>query len=243
MKPTIAIKLTLFALALSFVGGTTAARAAAPPARARAQLQRAGQFSARGDCKRAIPLYTKAYEGLQDPVILFNRAECLRDVKRLQEALQDYQGFLSAVPAAPNRALVQERITEIQGQLGGPAAVPVAPPDAPAVAPEPKIEFVDAPDLPPAQERAPVAAASDDSGLAAPAFSDPVVEQPIDFDAPVAFADLRSDAAPEPQTKSSLWPWVALGAAVIAAGVVLGVVLSSGADTKIPDTALGNYKF
>ena len=44
----------------------------------RSALKRANALAGDGDCAAAIEEYTKAFELLGDPAVLFNRAECYR---------------------------------------------------------------------------------------------------------------------------------------------------------------------
>jgi len=77
-------------------------------------LRSAGWYASHGKCRKAIPLYNAAYSILRDPVILFNRGECYRELGRLNTALADYKRFLSVVPDAPNRRVVRQRIEELK---------------------------------------------------------------------------------------------------------------------------------
>ncbi len=104
---------------------------AAPATRAagsddgRRLVREAGQLAATGKCEAAVTAYSQAYELLNDPAILFNRAECLRKLDRGDEALADYKKFLADFPKAPNRAAVQWRIEELSADKA-PVTTPVA---------------------------------------------------------------------------------------------------------------------
>ena len=63
----------------------------------KAHLKRANALADKGDCQSAIDEYTKAYELLNDPVVLFNRGECFRRVGDTDPAIDDYREFLEKV--------------------------------------------------------------------------------------------------------------------------------------------------
>ncbi|HVV51864.1 MAG TPA: hypothetical protein VHO06_19505, partial [Polyangia bacterium] len=90
------------ALLLTALAG--AAQAKDPVAEGRYHLRKANALAGDDRCRAAIHEYTLAYQKLQDPVVLFNRAECYRRLGEAESAVDDYRAFLEAVPAAPNRA-------------------------------------------------------------------------------------------------------------------------------------------
>ena len=120
-------------VALGF--GSLPAFAADSNAAGRKHAAKANQLAAKNKCKSAVPEFTKAYQSLKDPTILFNRGECQRKLGNNTDALMDYELFLSEMPSAPNRASVEARIAALRDVVKAEsAAVPVAPtaPVAPA---------------------------------------------------------------------------------------------------------------
>ncbi len=227
-----------FAAMCFFCEGSAAAQSAAE---GRAQARKAGQLAARGKCVPAVAAYTKAFEILSDPVILFNRAECLRKLGRAEPALADYERFLVEFPNPPNKALVEQRIGALRKRLGMPAnQAPIAAVPGRAAKPgafNPK---------PTAAESAPIIddEEEDETLVAAP---DPVPawRPPGDSEAGAIRSGMDDPELPggEADDGVSPWVWVGLGAVVLAAGVVAGVLILGNNSTDIPESRLGNYKF
>jgi tetratricopeptide (TPR) repeat protein len=74
-------------------------------------LYNLGRFS------EALNEYEAAYLAVQDPPFLFNIAQCHRKMGNNKEALDSYRSYLRVAPAAPNRAEVQKRISELEHQV------------------------------------------------------------------------------------------------------------------------------
>src|SRR5580700_2812329 len=70
-----------------------------------------------GRFQQALELYTKAYERLPKPALLFNIGQCHRLLGHYEQALFFYHGFLRERPDAPNRGLVEQHIEESQRAL------------------------------------------------------------------------------------------------------------------------------
>jgi tetratricopeptide (TPR) repeat protein len=70
-----------------------------------------------GRFQQALDLYTKAYERLQKPALLFNIGQCHRLLGHYEQALFFYHGFLRERPDAPNRGLAEQHIEESQRAL------------------------------------------------------------------------------------------------------------------------------
>lgn len=126
-------------LVLAFVVLALGARAATadPEDGARKHAARANKLAAQNKCRAALSEFTRAYDVLKDPTLLFNRAECERKLGKVEDAVADYEHFLSDMPTAPNRASVEARIAELRGKTPKtesnetpPAAKPASPPDA-----------------------------------------------------------------------------------------------------------------
>jgi hypothetical protein len=118
------------AIAMLIVFGTVSLPtfAADSLAAGRKHAAKANQLAAKNKCKIAVVEFTKAYQSLKDPTILFNRAECQRKLGNNADALMDYELFVAEMPTAPNRASVEARIAVMREAVKAEsAAVPVAP--------------------------------------------------------------------------------------------------------------------
>ncbi len=130
---------------------------AADAAAGRKHAAKANALAAKNRCKAAVIEFGKAYHLLRDATLLFNRAECYRQIGQAAQALNDYELFLACMPEAPNRKTVEARIADLRARLGKPplagaaarspaprppaSATPPAPPDASPT--EPAEKWVD----------------------------------------------------------------------------------------------------
>jgi tetratricopeptide (TPR) repeat protein len=202
----------------------------------RRHAQRASHLSASGKCKQAIGEYDKAIAVLHDPALLFNRAECHRKLGNTEAALEDYNQFLSDLPAAPNRAQVEARISELKK---------AAPPSTPKMAASATSRTASRDQSGPSARRASpaivpgldpertgqVPGAADGRGAGALSFSRPETSVPP-----------PSSETKDGSLTSRPWFWMALGAVAIGTGIAALVVLDR-PGTDVPASDLGNYKF
>jgi tetratricopeptide (TPR) repeat protein len=70
-----------------------------------------------GRFQQALELYTKAYERLPKPALLFNIGQCHRLLGHYEQALFFYHGYLREQPEASNHALAEQHIEESQRAL------------------------------------------------------------------------------------------------------------------------------
>jgi hypothetical protein len=103
---------------------------------ARKHVARANKLAAQNKCRSAVSEFGRAYRTLKDPILLFNRAECQRKLGNVEEALKDYEQFLSDMPTAPNRASVEAHIAILREAQTRPSSSTPAP-ALPEPAPEP----------------------------------------------------------------------------------------------------------
>jgi len=122
------------AIAMLIVFGTVSLPtfAADSLAAGRKHAAKANQLAAKNKCKSAVVEFTKAYQSLKDPTILFNRAECQRKLGNNTDALMDYELFLAEMPAAPNRASVEARMAALREVVKAESAAVPAIPAVPA---------------------------------------------------------------------------------------------------------------
>ena len=181
---------------------------------ARAHYETASRLYEVREYAEALKEFKAAYVSRPDPVFLFNIGQCLRKLDRNSEALDFFQQYLKKVsPDDRNRATAEARIREIEAGR--------VPDQEPAI----KTEITP----PPAAFAASVVPATV-----------PTAPQP----SPPAGVDLSvRDSTPGPQTSRPIyrtwWFWTGVGAVVVA-GVVTAIILSSGGDgTKVPASSLG----
>lgn len=164
-----------------------------------------------GEFGQAIAAYKKAFALSKRPTLLFNIAQAYRLSKDFEQARFFYESFLREMPAAPNRADVEQRVKEMDEALAKQAQAARPPNDSvpPGGVPMAKIPSPDK-----------VAAASP------PAGADPL-----------AHTDPSSSSRP---IYKKWWFWAGVGAVAVGAAVTV-VALSSGGTASAPGTDLGNH--
>ena len=143
------IRLTFVMTALLLVGGVANAQ---NRARARELFREAQNHYKLGEFQPALDGFKEAYRNFEDPSLLFNIAQCERQLGHKHEALISYRMFLSEVPNAPNRDEVEKVIATLEQAIKDESAAPppqntlpppehiASPPPAPAPAPPPPVE-------------------------------------------------------------------------------------------------------
>lgn len=125
-------------LTLVLVGGVAHAQ---NRARARELFREAQNHYKLGEFKPALDGFKEAYRNFEDPSLLFNIAQCERQLGHKQEALRSYRMFLSELPNAPNRAEVERVIATLEQAIKDEAAAQppqnTLPPSEHAVTPPP----------------------------------------------------------------------------------------------------------
>lgn len=92
-----------------------------------------------GRYQEAIAEYRRAYELRADPQFLMDTAEAYRQLGATERALFYYERYLAAAPSAPDREIVEDRITELELVKAPPPAPtpPLGAPPATAAKPRP----------------------------------------------------------------------------------------------------------
>ncbi len=118
------IMLTMLGPVATARGDTAPQSEAAPAAPEPAALERAKELTRRGATHYALGRfaaaradYAAAYELVAEPALLFNIGQCYRQLGDPSQALFFYRGYLRDAPAAENRVLVEELITETEAEL------------------------------------------------------------------------------------------------------------------------------
>ncbi|HVT08719.1 MAG TPA: tetratricopeptide repeat protein [Polyangia bacterium] len=90
-----------------------------------------------GRYQEAIAEYRRAYELRADPQFLMDTAEAYRQLGATERALFYYERYLAAAPNAPDREIVEDRITELE-LVKAPPPVQAPPAGPPALAAKPR---------------------------------------------------------------------------------------------------------
>lgn len=80
-----------------------------------------------GEYDAALAAFKKAYLNYEEPVFLFNIAQCYRQLGDNAGALRSYKAFLRNWPKAPNREMVERVIAELETAPASVAPDAVAP--------------------------------------------------------------------------------------------------------------------
>lgn len=213
------------------VGVVVLAVLAAAGDRARAadpRTEAAREHSRQGDAyyklekyTNAIGEYEQAYLSKPDPSFLFNIAQCHRLMGQSAEAVKFYRRFLNdAPPSSPSRAVAEKHIRDLEDAAKASATEP------PATTPAPIAPLPPANPPPPTGVGATTPVALEATNPTSPSIATPVVES-------------RSPPASEDQKPFyyKWWFWTAVGA-VVATGIVIGVVASAGHDPSCPEMTL-----
>ena len=74
-----------------------------------------------GRYEEAVAAFRRAYEVKADARLLFDIAECYREVGAVDQALFYYDRYLAGWPDAFDRAEVEEKVAELEAMRGSPA--------------------------------------------------------------------------------------------------------------------------
>jgi hypothetical protein len=130
------------------------ARAAAVK-RAREHFQTGQRLYTISRYREALEQFKNAFLEMEDPVFLYNIAQCHRLLGENSEAVRFYRRYVEAAPGAAERARAQKWIAELEGKppyTAAAPAVPAAPPrtEVPAPPPvSPPVAVAPAPSSPP----------------------------------------------------------------------------------------------
>jgi tetratricopeptide (TPR) repeat protein len=127
LVPALAVLLAIFTC------GQARAQNFSPEELARRHHERGTTFYNLGQFEEAISEFRKGYEQKGDPVFLLNIGEAYRQLGAHEKALFFYRRYLSAMPSAPNRAEIDEKIAALQQLVDAQErARSPAPPQPPA---------------------------------------------------------------------------------------------------------------
>jgi tetratricopeptide (TPR) repeat protein len=186
-----------------------------------------------GEYREALESFKEAYRIHEDPIFLFNLAQCYRQLGDKAQAVRMYRSFLNKNENAPNRNQVRDMIAKLEKQLADEQAAKTGPPQGMLTpSPEPASEPVSSP--------APVPATAPPTMIAPSAKPEPVAAAMAPESAPT-----EKLAATPVYKKWWLWTAVGVAVAVAAVGVGVGVGVNRSQPAKTPTamTAFGTFKF
>jgi tetratricopeptide (TPR) repeat protein len=199
------------------------------------RTESAREHSAQGDAYyklekygNAIGEYEQAYLAKSDPSFLYNIAQCHRLMGQSAEAIKFYRRFLKDAPNAPNRAVAEKHIRDLEEAsssrpgspnemppVAAPVPTPTAPPPIatlpPSVAPSPPPSSAG---LTPPAATTPALALSPPTPTSSLSSSDSSGMAPIGEN---AVSPSPADAHP---IYTRWWFWTAVGVVAVAAVVV-----------------------
>ena len=185
---------------------------------ARAHSQEGDSYYKLEKYANAITEYEQAYLAKPDPSFLYNIAQCHRLMGQGAEAIKFYRRFLKDAPTAPNRAVAEKHIRDLEEASPGthPPASPLAPPVTSSRPPPVTAAPVSV--IPPPE---PPAALPSASTATSPAFNPPVPTS-----TPVSTTPTVENGATSTQSEahpiySRWWFWAGVGAAVVVGGIIL----------------------
>jgi tetratricopeptide (TPR) repeat protein len=196
-------------LVVLFFAGGGPARAGDPKLdAARAHSQEGDAYYKLEKYVNAISEYEQAYLNKPDPSFLYNIAQCHRLKGDYAEAIHFYRRFLKDAPNAPNRAVAEKHIRDLE-DLASHGTGPSSAVPPPAVAPV----------VPPPRE-SPLAPLS-----ATPTSPPPALSAPAPTSTPVSTTPTVENSAPSAQTEAQpiyhkWWFWTGVGAVVVG-GIIL----------------------
>ena len=183
---------------------------------ARAHSQEGDSYYKLEKYTNAIAEYEQAYLAKPDPSFLYNIAQCHRLMGQGAEAIKFYRRFLKDAPTAPNRAVAEKHIRDLEEASSGtqpPAAPSVTTSRPPPVAPAP-ISVI-----PPPQP-------SPGSSPSSPTSASPAFNPLVPTSTPVSTTPTVENSTSSTQTESHpiysrWWFWASVGAAVVVGGIIL----------------------
>lgn len=199
---------------LVFVVGVKPARAGDPKLdAARAHSQEGDAYYKLEKYANAISEYEQAYLNKPDPSFLYNIAQCHRLMGNGAEAIHFYRRYLKDAPNAPNRAVAEKHIRDLEDAAAhGSGPSQTVPPPVP-VAPAPI-----------ASSREPsVAPLSPPSAGTPPALSAPAPTSTPVSTTPTVENGTSSVPAESQPIYHKWWFWTGVGA-VVAGGIILVLV-------------------
>jgi hypothetical protein len=107
----------------------SAARAEDTRAQARVHFEQGRKLYQVGDYAPALDEFKRAFLLKEDPVFIFNIAQCHRQLGDVRQAIVFYRRYLGTNPPATHRRQVEKLIADLEHGQPAPPADPAPPPD------------------------------------------------------------------------------------------------------------------
>ena len=208
----------LLALAVSLVLSRPALAADERDAKAqaRAEVTKATLHYKLGRFEEALAAYTRAYELFESPALLFNIAQCHKNLRNHERAIFFFQGYLREETDPKRRVLAEDLLAKSRAELQRQRSEPPPPPPLPIPLPAPPVGAEVSKAEPPKS--------LDLSGR------DPAAAGP----APGVLA--QEVQAERPPLTRRWWLWTAVGVGVLALAGGTVAYYASGETTVVPPT-------
>ena len=203
----------VMAALLLVAAGPAAAGKPAESARAREQFRAAQQHYKLAEYPQALDAFKETYRILEDPSLLFNIAQCYRQLNKKEEAIRFYRTYLHDAANTADREDVQKIIASLDAALKQEAAARDVPPQSTLEQPRAAAPVVSAPEP-----------------LAAPA------------PAPLLVAVAPAPRHADRPVYTRWWLWTTVGV-VVAAGVGVGLGLALTQKPSAPNAATQDGSF
>ena len=165
----------------------------------------------------ALNDFKEGYRHKDDPVFLYNIAQCYRLMNKNDEALKFYRSYLRRAPNAPNRDEVERRISTLQESIAAADRARQTPPQT---------------TLPPSNIKPSADAPATEATTTAPAEAPP---PPSSSTATPTTTSVTATAPPRhTPVYKKWWLWTIVGVVAVGAGVGLGIGLSSSSTRSYP---------
>jgi hypothetical protein len=185
---------------------------------AKTAFTKAKRYFEAEEYEAALPLFRRAYElSGKRPSTTFGLAQCLRVLKRYEEAITRFEEYLKSDP--DDRAEVEETIALLRDleadrkrQAGGTTGAtppPVKP--EPKLAPKPEVKPTTKPE-------------------STPSIPPTLAPPPTNTEPPLTVSNTPEDEGDGDSVFASPWFWVVTGVVVVGAGVAIGAAAGSSGD-------------
>jgi len=195
-----------------------------------------------GEYDAALAAFKKAYLNYEEPVFLFNIAQCYRALGDKPSAVRTYRAFLRNWPKAPNRDQVERIVGQLETAIAQDASVKAAPPpdtlppaNTPPPKPAEKPAMASATPTPAPSTTAPPPATVEEPKPAPKAKPAP---PPKDELAGMVEVEPNFDRPSGSSKPLKWWAWtlIAVGIAGVAAAAAIIAVTQTSSSPKFPTT-------